>query len=96
VRIIALSLESSGTARLVVDRVSRATEVLSRHQVLSEGRDVLCTVVPSRAVAPVLIAAADADINLEYAYASSVDGDDTMALVLGVEDAPRAAVALGI
>ena len=75
VHIIALTLESGGTTRLVVDKVTRATEILSRHQVHSDARDVLCTVVSSLGIAPILTAAAAADVNLEYAYASSVDDD---------------------
>lgn len=95
VRIIALSLESNGLARLVVDNVSRATEVLTRHHVQADTRDVLCTVVGPRSVAPLLTTAARADLNLEYVYASSVDGKGTMALVLAFEDTLRAAAIIG-
>lgn len=96
VRVIAFSLESTGHVHLVVDNVSRATDVLSRHHLQAESRDVLCTVVGPRSVAPLLTTAATADLNLEYAYASSVDGKGTMALVLAFEDTLRAATIIGL
>jgi len=96
VRIIALSLESTGLARLVVDNVSRATDVLTRHHLQADARDVLCTVVAPRSVGPLLTTAARADLNLEYVYASSVDGKGTLALVLAFEDTVRAATVIGI
>ncbi len=96
VRIIALSLESTGVARFVVDNVSRATEVFARHHVKVDSRDVLCTVVGPRSIAPLLTTAARADLNLEYLYASSVDGKGTMALVLAFEDTVRAATVIGV
>ncbi len=96
IRIIAFSLESTGHVHLVVDNVSRATETLSRHYLQADSRDVLCTVVGPRSVAPLLTTAARADLNLEYAYASSVDGKGTVALVLAFEDTLRAATVVGL
>jgi len=96
VRIIALSLEPSGTARLVIDNAGRAASVLSKHHVHADARDVLCTVMDPQSVVPLLTTAAGADLNLEYAYASSLDAQGSMALVLAFEDTARAAAAVGL
>jgi hypothetical protein len=96
VRIIALSLEPSGTVRLVIDNAGRATSVLSKHHVHADSRDVLCTVMAPQSIVPLLTTAAGADLNLEYAYASSLDAQGSMALVLAFEDTARAAAAIGL
>src|SRR5438105_564982 len=87
VRIIALSVESSGLARLVVDNVDRALAALGQHHVRVEQREVLCAVVALRSMASLLSSTADAGVNVEYAYASSAGADGAIALVLGVDDA---------
>ena len=38
----------------------------------------------------------DAGVNVEYAYAAAGEGSATATLVLGVDDAPRAATAAGL
>ena len=100
VRILALSLESGGTARLVVDNVERAAHALAQEHLRVEKRDVLFTRVSARSLGSLLTAAADAGVNLEYLYASSAEGspdaNGVMAVVLGVDDAMSASVAAGI
>ena len=100
VHILALSLESGGTARLMVDNVERASCALAQEHMRVDRCDVLFTCVSARSLGSLLTAAADAGVNLEYLYASSVEGspdaNGAMAVVLGVDDALRASVAAGI
>ena len=98
VNILALALDTAGQLRLVVDNPARASTVLrEQHHQVAE-RNVILTSLPNGAgaLAPVLTFVADAGINLEYAYASSAEGNETAAVVLGVDDAARAAAAAGI
>ncbi|OFW30405.1 MAG: hypothetical protein A3H97_15200 [Acidobacteria bacterium RIFCSPLOWO2_02_FULL_65_29] len=98
VNLLALSLDTGGQLRLIVDNPVRAASVLrEQHHQVAE-RNVLFTTVPNGpgALAPVLALVADAAINVEYAYASSAEGNRTAALVLGVDDAARAAAAAGV
>ena len=98
VNILALALDTSGQLRLVVDNPVRATSVLrDEHHQVAERNVVLTTLVNGPgALAPVLRLVADAAINVDYAYASSAEGNRTAAVVLGVENAARAAAAAGI
>ena len=96
VRVLAFSLESNGLLRFVADNPSRALAALAREHAAPEQHDVIVTVVASRSIDSVLTAAAAAGVNVEYAYASRLDQDGTVALVLGVEDAQRAATAAGL
>jgi hypothetical protein len=45
---------------------------------------------------PVLQLAADAGVNIEYAYGTAPEGSTGAAIVLGVQDAERASAATGI
>ena len=98
VNILALSLEQSGQLRMVVDNPVRAVSLLrERHYQVAERSVIVATLSNTPgAVAPVLKLAADAGINIEYAYASSAEGNTTAAIVLGVEDAARASAAAGL
>ena len=98
VNVVAMQLESGGQLRLVVDNhVHAAATLRERHHQVSE-RDVIVTTVPNApgALAPALQLVADADVNVEYAYGGGADGGATAAIVLGVEDAQRAAAAAGM
>jgi hypothetical protein len=98
VGILALMLDAGGRLRLVVDNAVRAAGVLreSRHQI--DTRDVVIarTANTAGALAPVLALVADVGINVEYAYAAAGEGSATATIVLGVDDAPRAATAAGL
>ena len=99
VNIVALSVEPSGQLRLVVDNHVRASGVLRErhHQVTT--REVLVAAVASGpgALAPVLAMVAGAGVNVEYAYGTAPDTASSGAsIVIGVEDAARAAAAAGI
>jgi hypothetical protein len=98
VNIIALTVESSGQLRLVVDNPVRAAGVLrSRHHTVTE-RDVLVVPIANGpgAIVPVLRLIAEAHINIEYAYGVAAEGHTVAAVVLGVDDARRAAAAAGV
>jgi hypothetical protein len=97
VNILAMAVEASGQLRLVVDNHVRAAGVLrERHHQVAERNVVMATVGSGPgALAPLLQLAADAGVNVEYAYGSAGDGAGA-AIVLGVTDAARAASVAGI
>ena len=98
VNILALSLESGGTLRLIVDNPLHAAGTLEDRQYTVDRRDVLFVQVPNdpgslEKTAGVLAAAG---VNVDYLYASAVEDDLSAAIVAGVEDAQRAAMATGL
>jgi hypothetical protein len=98
VNIIAMTLEASGQLRLVLDNHVRGAGVLraQHHQVTERPVVVAAIANGPGALAPVLAIAADAGVNVDYAYGSVTEGTGGAAVVLGVEDAQRAAAASGI
>jgi hypothetical protein len=96
VGLLALSLESNGLLRLTVDNPVRAIDALKNEHVTVQQSDVIHTMVAARSIAAVLRGIADAGVNVDYAYTSSPDAAGVVALVLGVEDAMRAASAAGL
>ena len=98
VNISALAVESNGHLRLVVDNHVRAASVLrGRHYQVTERQVIFVPLANGPgALAPVLALAAQAGVNVEYAYASAADGNPSAAIVLGVEDAERASAAAGL
>jgi hypothetical protein len=98
VGILALMLEAGGRLRLVVDNAVRAAGVLreSRHQIDTREVIVARTANTAGALAPVLALVADAGVNVEYAYAAAGEGSLTATIILGVDDAARAATAAGL
>jgi hypothetical protein len=98
VNIVAFALEADGHLRLVVDNHIGAGAILrEQHHQLTE-RDVLLVSVPHEpgALALVLKLAADAGVNVEYAYGSCADRGGSTSVILGVENAVRAAAAAGL
>jgi hypothetical protein len=98
VNILALSLEPTGTLRLLADNPVHAAGVLRDRHYHIEERDVLYTVAPNDPGSLARIAAllAAEGVNLEYLYTTSVE-DSTMAgIVAGVPDAARASAAAGL
>ena len=61
-------------------------------------RDVILLSVPNApgSLAPALRLVADAGVNVEYAYGGASEGAPIAAIILGVEDAMRAAAAAGV
>jgi hypothetical protein len=98
VNIVALGLEGSGQLRLVVDNHVHAAAVLREHHHRVTERDVIVLASSNfpGALAPVLQLVRDAGVNVEYAYGGGPDASPTAALVLGVDDAVRAAAAAGV
>src|SRR5262245_453458 len=98
VNILAMSLESNGQLRLVVDNHVRGAGVLRAEQHQVTERQVVVTPIPNDpgALAPVLMLAADAGVNVDYAYGSRAEGTKGAVVVLGVEDAQRSAAATGM
>ena len=98
VRILALSLDAHGQCRIVVDHSVRAAAALrSHHHGISE-RDVIFVALHADPAAPsaVLALLRDAGINVNYAYSGVSDSRTTAAMVVGVDDAQRAAASAGI
>ena len=98
VNILAMMLEVGGQLRLVVDNHVHGAAVLRDHHHQVTERNVIVTSVPNTAgaLAPALKLAADADVNVEYAYGGRADGAPTATIVIGVADAQRAAAAAGL
>ena len=98
VNILAMALESSGQMRMVVDNHVHAAGVLREHHHQVTERDVIVTSVPHApgALAPTLRLVADANVNIEYSYSGVGEGGPMASVVLGVDDAQRAAAAAGV
>jgi len=97
VNILAMALEAGGLLRMVVDNHVHGAAVLRdyHHQVTE--RDIILMAIPNApgSLAPVLQLVADAAVNVEYAYGGAGDGAPMATVVLGVDDAQRAAAAAG-
>ncbi len=98
INILALSLESGGTLRLVVDNPLHGAGTLEDREYAVERRDVLFIQVPNdpgalQKTAGVL---AGAGVNVDYLYASAVEDDPAAVIVAGVEDPQRVAMATGL
>ncbi len=98
VNVLALTVESSGILRLVVDNPVHASGVLRDHEHRVDEQDVLYIQVPNDpgSFGRVARLLADAGVNLEYVYGSAVEGDAMGAIVVGVADAQRASAAAGV
>jgi hypothetical protein len=98
VNVMAMALESGGQLRLVVDNHVHALGVLRERHHQVAARDVLFAPMPHGpgALASVLKLAADAGVNVEYAYGGAPEMGTSAAVVLGVDDARRASAATGI
>ncbi|OFV89673.1 MAG: hypothetical protein A3G76_08290 [Acidobacteria bacterium RIFCSPLOWO2_12_FULL_65_11] len=98
VGILALSLDTAGHLRLVVDNHVHGAAVLrDRHHQVTE-RDVIVMTISNTpgSLAPALRLVGDANINVEYAYGGAAEGSPMAMVVLGVDDAQRAAAAAGV
>jgi hypothetical protein len=98
VNVLALALEGGGQLRMVVDNHVHAGAVLREHHHQVIERDVIVLSIPNGpgSLAPTLRLVADVGVNVEYAYGSGPEGSWTAAIVLGVDDAQRAAAAAGV
>lgn len=98
VNLLALHLDSSGRLRCVVDNPLLAASELRARQFQVDQRDVLYVTVPNSpgALAGAARLLADVGVNVEYAYAATVEGTTLAALVFGVADAQRASTLSGL
>jgi hypothetical protein len=98
VNIVALELETGGQLRLVLDNHVHGAAILrERHYQVTERSVVFVPLANGPGtIAPILTLVAQAGINIEYAYASAAEGNATAAVVLGVDDAMRAASVTGL
>ena len=98
VNIVAMALEAGGQLRLVVDNHVHGAAVLREyHHQVTEREVILLSVANAPgSLGPALRLVGDAGVNVEYAYGGGPDTAMTAAIVLGVEDAMRAAAAAGV
>jgi hypothetical protein len=98
VGILALSLDTAGHLRLVVDNHVHAASALREHHHHVTERDVIVMPISnaSGSLVPALRLVGDANINVEYAYGGAAEGSPMAVVVLGVDDAQRAAAAAGV
>ena len=98
VGIIAMSLDDGGQLRLIVDNHNLAAGVLRERHHQVAVKDVLVVRVSNwaGALAPIVKLVSDAGINVDYAYGSASEDSAGAVVVLGVDDALRAAAATGV
>lgn len=97
VNIAALLLDDTGQLRLIVDNHVLGAGALraARHQVTERDVVVLSVASAPGGLAPVARLVADAGVNVAYAYSGAAEGGASI-VVLGVDDALRAAAAAGV
>jgi hypothetical protein len=98
INMLAMAVDSSGTLRMVVDNPLHAVGTLREQHYNVEERDVLYTTMPNEpgSLGRALRLLADADVNVDYAYASGIDSGPLVAVVIGVADPQKASYATGI
>jgi hypothetical protein len=97
VDILAMMLERGGDLRFVPDNHVHAAAVLREHHHRVGEHPVVATEVPHApgALAPILGLFRECGVNVEYAY-SGIGSHGSAIVVLGVDDAVRAAAAAGL
>jgi hypothetical protein len=98
INILAMALEAGGQLRLVVDNHVHGGAVLREHHHQVAERDVVLLLVPNGpgGLASTLRLVSDANVNVEYAYGGAAEGGAAASVVVGVDDAERAAAAAGV
>jgi hypothetical protein len=98
VNILAMALEAGGQLRLVVDNHVHAGATLREHHHQVTERDVVLLAIPNApgSLAAMMRLVRDADVNVEYAYGGSAEGNAAASVVIGVDNAQRAAAAAGV
>ena len=98
VNVVALTVEAGGALRLVADNPLRAAATLESADYVVEQRDVLFLELPNGpgALERAARLLAAADVNVEYTYASAVESQALAVVIVGVEDARRAAARAGV
>jgi hypothetical protein len=95
---VAINLASPLMVRMVVDNPIHAAGVLRERNYHVEERDVIFTTAPNDPGALLRLTRliAEAGINMEYMYATAIEGQPMASLVVGVPDAERASAAAGL
>ncbi|HZR22393.1 MAG TPA: hypothetical protein VFA59_02325 [Vicinamibacterales bacterium] len=98
VNIVAMMLETGGQLRIVVDNHTHGAAVLREHHHQVAERDVVVMTLPNApgALSSALRFVSDANVNIEYSYSGISDARGVAVVVLGVDDAMRAAAAAGV
>jgi len=98
VGIQALSLDPGGTLRFVVDNPLHAAGLLKDQQHAIEERDVLLIQLPNEvgALWKATRLLNSAGVNIEYAYACSLDAQPMASVVVAVDDIERASMVAGV
>jgi hypothetical protein len=96
--IVALNLAGPLVLRLVVDNPVHAAETLREQHYQVEEREVVFTTAANNpgSILRLTRLIAEAGINVEYLYATTLDGQAMASIVVGVPDAARAAAAAGL
>src|SRR4051812_35794090 len=79
VNVLAMTLDSGGQLRMVVDNHVHGAAVLREHHHTVTERDVLVTAIPNTpgALAPALRLIAEAGINIDYSYGGGGESGNT-------------------
>jgi len=98
INIVALNLAGPLVVRLVVDNPVHAAAVLREQHYHVEEREVIYTTTANDPGALLRITRliAEAGVNLEYLYATALEGQAMASVVVGVPDAERASAAAGL
>ena len=98
INMLAMSIDSSGLLRMVVDNPLHAASTLRDQHYNVEERDVLYTVVPNEpgSLSRAMRLLGEAGINVEYAYGSGIDRVPMVGVVIAVADAQKASYIAGI
>lgn len=98
INLLALTVETTGVLRLVPDNPVHAAGLLRSKEYVVDERDVLYVPMPNGpgAIGATTRRLRDAGVNINYVFASAVSEHDMTALVVGVDDAQRAATAAGM
>jgi len=98
VNILALTVETNGTLRMVIDNPLRAVGTLEEKGYGVVKRDVLFMQLSNGtdSIERATRILAKMDVNVEYAYVSAANPHGTTAFVIGVEDVERVSMLTGI
>src|SRR5687767_13760787 len=98
INMLAMSIDSSGLLRMVVDNPLHAASTLRDQHYNVEERDVLYTVMPNEpgSLSRAMRLLGEAGINVEYAYGSAIDRIPMVGVVIAVADAQKASYIAGI
>ena len=98
VNIIAVSVETAGRLRILADNPLRAVNALKTHNYAVQSHDVLFLELSHSpgSLGEITQLLAKADVNIDYIYAAGSGNRKNAVVVIGVEDAVRAATLVGI